>query len=415
MRSLCSPLYGEVLYALSCAPLPYLYSKGLNMSCPLYVSSAPCLHPLPLRQVLSNNTIPDHEPSKKDVYLPEKRTPEHHPLVQFLLGGFGNWDSEYYIMIAEHGHLYEQSLAFFPLLPWVMNMTSSIVYSCTGLSRMTIPARSMNLIMGWAVSNVAFLLATILLYQLTLKVFGSSKMAAMTSLLFVINPASVFMSSVYTESLFAVFSFAGMLCLETQRSWVAILLFALGGATRSNGVLALLYLAYYHYRRLVAQGCSYLAPGVIVGVVQSAFIIAPYVLFQLYGYCIYCSVKGGGNSVNSLVALLCSSISLPAVVHQPTTHPPWCDQTLPHPYGYVQATYWGVGFLKYYQLKQIPNFLLATPMVLIGGLSLWAYFSACGERLPSLLMGRRFEKSKQDDERLAISAPATMGALMFFR
>ena len=84
-----------------------------------------------------NNAIPDHEPSKNDVYLPEKRSPEHHPMVQFLLGGFGNWDSEYFIMIAEHGYLYEQSLAFFPLLPWVMNMTSSIVYSSTGLSQAT--------------------------------------------------------------------------------------------------------------------------------------------------------------------------------------------------------------------------------------------------------------------------------------
>ena len=358
-----------------------------------------------------NNAIPDHEPSKNDVYLPEKRSPEHHPMVQFLLGGFGNWDSEYFIMIAEHGYLYEQSLAFFPLLPWVMNVTSSIVYSSTGLSQATIPARSMNLIMGWAVSNLAFLFAALLLYQLTLKVYGSRKMAAVTSLLFAISPASVFMSSVYTESMFAMFSFAGMLCLEMHHPWAAILLFTFGGATRSNGILALLFLALYHYMRLVASGRSYLARGVIIGAVQSAFIIAPYTLFQLYGYCIYCSTSEGGSLVDSLIASFCSSAPLPAMVHQPTTHPPWCDQTLPHPYGYVQATYWNVGFLKYYQLKQIPNFLLATPMALIGGLSLWRYFSSCGQRLPSLLLGRRPEHSKQEDERLAIPAP--IGVLVF--
>ena len=302
-------------------------------------------------------------------------------------------------MIAEHGYLYEQALAFFPLLPWVMNMTSYAIYSSTGLSRGTVPARSMHLVVGWAVSNLAFLLATLLLYQLTLKVYGSRKMAAMTSLLFAINPASVFMSSVYTESMFAMFSFAGMLCLESRYMWTAIFMFTFGGATRSNGILALLYIAFYHYGRLVASGHSYLTRGLLSGALGSACLVVPYALFQLYGYCIYCGISEGGSLGNGLVPSFCASCPLPSVVHQPSTHPPWCDQSLPHPYGYVQATYWGVGFLKYFQLIQIPNFLLATPMALIAGLSLWRYFTACGCRLPALLMGVRPEQSKQEDER----------------
>ena len=79
-------LHAEVLHALTSA-------QNASLPCP-------DLTPLSLRQILFNNAIPDHEPSKEDVHLPEKRTPEHHPLVQCLLGGFGNWDSEYFIMIA---------------------------------------------------------------------------------------------------------------------------------------------------------------------------------------------------------------------------------------------------------------------------------------------------------------------------
>jgi hypothetical protein len=32
---------------------------------------------------------------------------------------------------------------------------------------------------------------------------------------------------------------------------------------------------------------------------------------------------------------------------------PWCSQTIPSAYGYVQRVYWLVGFLKYYQWSQV--------------------------------------------------------------
>lgn len=52
---------------------------------------------------------------------------------------------------------------------------------------------------------------------------------------FCFNPASIFYSAVYTESLFAATSFLGMLLLEEKKFWSAVALFALSGAARSNG------------------------------------------------------------------------------------------------------------------------------------------------------------------------------------
>lgn len=41
--------------------------------------------------------------------------------------------------------------------------------------------------------------------------------------------------------------------------------------------------------------------------------------------------------------------------------PSWCQYSIPSAYSHIQAKYWQGGFLRYWQLKQIPNFLLAFP------------------------------------------------------
>jgi phosphatidylinositol glycan class V len=43
------------------------------------------------------------------------------------------------------------------------------------------------------------------------------------------------------------------------------------------------------------------------------------------------------------------------------------------PYGYVQQHYWGNGFLRYYQVKQFPNFLLAAPMLMLSAFSAYTF------------------------------------------
>lgn len=51
-----------------------------------------------------------------------------------------------------------------------------------------------------------------------------------------------------------------------------------------------------------------------------------------------------------------------------------------------------VGFLKYYEVKQIPNFILASPVLMLTFLGLWKYFTYDIKKLYSL--GTRNQKSK---------------------
>lgn len=49
----------------------------------------------------------------------------------------------------------------------------------------------------------------------------------------------------------------------------------------------------------------------------------------------------------------------------PDIRPPWCLDTFPLIYGYVQAKYWDVGFLRYWTLSQAPNIALAIPVLTV--------------------------------------------------
>ena len=41
--------------------------------------------------------------------------------------------------------------------------------------------------------------------------------------------------------------------------------------------------------------------------------------------------------------------------------PSWCSNWLPSIYAHVQSHYWNVGFLRYWTLQQLPNFIISLP------------------------------------------------------
>jgi len=52
---------------------------------------------------------------------------------------------------------------------------------------------------------------------------------------------------------------------------------------------------------------------------------------------------------------------------------PYCFSYFPSIYNYVQDKYWNVGLFRYWELKQVPNFLLAFPMVYISVRGIFGY------------------------------------------
>lgn len=321
---------------------------------------------LPSIKVVVSNVLPDHQHSMDDVFMSGKRVPTHPVLVEMLFGGYDNWDAEYFIHIAEHGYMYERTMAFFPLLPTMMRFTSSTLLFPLSL---VMPFRSMLLISGVMINSCLFCVAAILLYLLTMEVSRDRGLALTSSALFCFNPASVFMCAVYSESLFACLSFAGMLLVAKHKPALAALVCGLAVAARSNGTVLAGYVIYFHSLsvvRMFANGrwsILSVTKNALSMVAEIGMVLLPLVIFQWYGHKLYCST-----------VLM--------------DRPPWCDWTIPLPYSYIQSHYWDVGFLRYYQLKQLPNFLLAMPAVLLALACVVKYCTSIpGEKASRLLSG----------------------------
>ena len=77
----------------------------------------------------------------------------------------------------------------------------------------------------------------------------------------------------------------------------------------------------------------------------------------------------------------CVLLSLPFAFHQlsgylafcahPTVfiQPSWCSDRLPLIYAHVQSKYWNGGFLRYWTIQQLPNFLIAAPVLFLLSIS----------------------------------------------
>uniref|UniRef100_A0A804NIH8 GPI mannosyltransferase 2 n=1 Tax=Zea mays TaxID=4577 RepID=A0A804NIH8_MAIZE len=278
-------------------------------------------------------------------------SPDPNTPVSAAISSLAVWDGVHFARPAECGYEYEQSFAFLPLLP------ASLVLLARLLFAPLVPIlgyRAVLVLSGYVLNNVAFVAAAAYFYRLSVLILKDQKAAYRASVLFCFNPASVFYSSLYSESLYALFSLGGIFYVFSGANTVAVIMLALSGSARSNGALNAGYFCFQAllqaYDATVQKKRPLLAiHALVAGALRSIFIFLPFFAFQAYGYLNIC-VHGSSDELR-----------------------PWCKAKVPLLYGFIQSHYWGVGFLRYFQVKQLPNFLLASPVLSLAVYSIVHY------------------------------------------
>ncbi|KAL0241653.1 hypothetical protein GEMRC1_006888 [Eukaryota sp. GEM-RC1] len=275
------------------------------------------------------------------------------PLCIRLLQGlspFCNWDAEHFSYITAYGYTTEQSLAFPPGFLLAIKAGSALV---SFLSRLSSPFIS-SCFVGAVLSNVFQVMATHYFFVLSNLVLGHWNIAFKATLIFILSPVNVFSTAAYSESLFCFVTFFGVISLfsiNVQPSrdgvqlvqskliptWSAALLFFCATLIKTFGIFNVVFVFYAILKCPKSE-----RPGFFKSLAFLSCCVLPFLIFQ--GFAAYNLLKSSTYPFESL-------------------------QQFYKVYGYIQSKYWNIGKFNFYNIKQLPNFVLASPLIILCVLS----------------------------------------------
>lgn len=267
----------------------------------------------------------------------------------------------------------EQAHAFFPLFPSLLRIGSLSLLRLVPSALLPPTFECLVILTGVLINLFCLVVGTMALYALTMSLLPSSlelvrkqQLATSACLVYGIwNPAIVFFATNYSESLFSALTLSGHAMYAQDKVLFSIPLWMLASYARSNGSIHSLwllveslgfmchYLAYRRQSKRQDQRQSIIAK-VILLISGSILVLLPIRYHDWNGFARHCQTD--------------------AVIK-----PSWCGEnswwfSL---YGWTQHRHWNVGFWRYYEFKQLPNFLLAAPILglSIWGVVYWIYYS----------------------------------------
>jgi GPI mannosyltransferase 2 len=292
----------------------------------------------------------------------------------------------------------EEAHAFLPLFPLAIQVTATILLWLVPKSLLPPTCEGTLAFSAWILNTACFVWSALALYHLTRAYLAprhegdAGVWATRVAVLYIINPANVFFGSAYSEALGSALVFTGCAFFahfevqqQTRLGWksIALLLtswwcFLLSCWVRSNGTVYagffLLY-AFGHALSLLVERPSWGAPYSVLFIFLAMMLVLGSIICHNY------------NAVQRLCdakddTMVQNDDSL--LHHNAHEYPQWCERgRWFNLYGHVQRMHWDVGPFRYYQLKQIPNFLLAGPVLSVALLAVAGWIKASWERYKS--------------------------------
>ena len=295
-------------------------------------------------QVIINMAIPDHEAEGVFINLDLVSNQKKAVIDQIIFtvfSGLNSWDSQYYTFIARNGYDEESKLVFLPLFPLCLRYFSKIVQV---LTLNALHETSIMLISAFVLNTIFFVIAVFAIHRLTLVLIDpSGEFAFKTVGRFIVSPATVFFLATYTESMFAALTFTSLLMIHQNQVFTGSILIALSTLTRSNGLITIGFL-FHHLVLLYVNGRIGNLQFLFKVIMSTVVTIFPFFYYQfIYIKATYC-----GFDYDKSKWSFCHA-----------------SRDWETPYNYLQSRYWKQGFLNYWKLKQIPNFILAMPIILV--------------------------------------------------
>ena len=302
---------------------------------------------------------------------------------------------------ADHFAESEQAHAFFPFFPLCVRCLALCLTRSAPVVLLPSTFEGVAALSAMLLNLGCFVAAAIALFDATEALLRKSverpdgerirRASRLAAAHFCFNPASVFFSVAYSESMFAALTFWGHRLLAHSLgaastapgegwgwAWAAALLpWTLASYVRSNGTFSSVLILLMGIGRVVYlldrewwasantdlpawKRARHVLPRAFwefLAHFTAAIVVASPVFYhERRGYAFHCT-NGEGFAV------------LPDAYR-----PPWCLEAESKGrgfslYSHVQRKHWNVGFLRYYQLKQLPNFLLALPILALGAMA----------------------------------------------
>ncbi|CAL7944800.1 unnamed protein product [Xylocopa violacea] len=304
-------------------------------------------------------------------------------IVTFLFSGLTRWDGQYFLHIAKYGYTYENCLVFYPLYPMLIRMVAIPIRRIL----FVLNVHSSVLIAAVIINIICFVKSAVIFYDLSKAVLKKTNVAYKAAVLYCINPATIFFSAVYSESLFAYLTYYSMLRSIKLDPYVSFPI-GLSILTRSNGIVNIGFPVYFELKKLFYNYTEKNEQFVWKKLCQFIFktttlkslclmcntviiSIAPFILLQIFNYIIFCIPSSSQTFISEHIV---NYSKLNNLVLPGSDKIEWCYLKIPIAYSNIQKKYWNVGFLNYYEIKQIPNFILAFPILYIMTMCIREYF-----------------------------------------